>query len=126
MVGVPSEALGGGPADPLTSSSHVDTVVRTTSNQGVVTVSLKALGTCKRSWCAVLFAAAATLGGTVPPARAETTVQVGISGIGVTAGAVVQIPVTAIVPIQTCNNNLAIGLIAVTVDAYTGSTCFQN
>jgi hypothetical protein len=36
---------------------------------------------------------------------------------------VVQIPITAVVPIQTCNNNVAVGVIGVAVDALTQPGC---
>jgi hypothetical protein len=89
----------------------------------VLTLSFKALSSLrKRMWCAGLVATAATLGAT-PSASAQTTVQVGVSGIGVLAGAGVQLPVTAIVPIQTCNNNVAAGLIGVVVGVSSGSAC---
>ena len=45
------------------------------------------------------------------------------SGSGILAGNVVQIPVTAIVPIQVCNNNVAAGLIAVSIDVLGAKAC---
>jgi hypothetical protein len=50
-------------------------------------------------------------------------VKVGASVGGVVTGNVVQLPVTAVVPIQVCSNNVAAGLAAVAVNALSGQGC---
>jgi hypothetical protein len=59
------------------------------------------------------------------PAAQALTVATQLSGVGFQTGNNVSIPITAIVPIQSCNNNVALGVIAVSVDATTGSGCLQ-
>jgi len=60
-------------------------------------------------------ATAATLGmlAAGQPAAAQVTVSGVVAGNGVLAGNVIQIPVTAVVAVQVCNNAIAVGLIAI-------------
>ena len=81
--------------------------------------------TTRRRWSAALVATAAALIATAPVAHAEPIAQVGVSGSGIIGGNVVQIPVTAIVLIQVCNNNIVAGLIAVSVDVLGVSACIS-
>lgn len=48
------------------------------------------------------------------------------AGDGILAGNVIQIPITALVPIQICNNNVAAGVVAVAVDVLVTGTCSMN
>jgi hypothetical protein len=76
-----------------------------------------------RSRTAALVAGVATILALSPAAHAETTVKVGASVGGVVTGNIIQLPITAVVPIQVCNNNVAAGLIAVSVNALSGQGC---
>lgn len=80
-----------------------------------------------RTRCLVTAGLAATtmLLAAAPAAQALTTVQAGVSVGGVSAGGVIQLPITTTSPIQVCSNNVAAGLIAVQVNAFTGSGCAQ-
>jgi hypothetical protein len=74
-----------------------------------------------------LVAAAAAIGVAVPTtAAAQPLVTAQVSLSGVLTGNVVQIPLTAIVPIQVCNNNVTAGVIAVSVDALGVKVCTQK
>jgi hypothetical protein len=42
---------------------------------------------------------------------------------GVLSGNVIQIPVTFVIPVQACDNNVAAGLVAVAVDASHAGFC---
>ena len=70
-----------------------------------------------------LLAATAFLS-TASPAWA-LTFGISVAGGGVQTGSVVRIPITSVVPIQSCNNNIAVGLIAVAADASTTDGCTQ-
>lgn len=70
-------------------------------------MSVKALSSAtsrRRAWCAALAATAASLSVAAPSAGAQGIV---VSGNGVLAGNVIQIPITAPVPIRVCSNNVA-------------------
>lgn len=63
-----------------------------------------------RSRAAALLAGAGMVLALAPAAHAQTTVTVGTTGVGVLSGNVVQIPITATVPVQTCSNSgVAVG-----------------
>lgn len=70
-----------------------------------------------------LLAATAFL--STAPAAQALTFGFSVAGGGVQTGNAVQIPITSVVPIQSCNN-VAVGLIAVTVDASTTDACIQQ
>lgn len=78
-----------------------------------------------RSRTAALVAGMATLLALSPAAHAQTTVKVGASVGGVVTGNVVQLPITAVVPIQVCSNNVAAG-VAVAVNVLSGNGCAQE
>lgn len=48
------------------------------------------------------------------------------SGTGVMTGNVVQVPINPTAPIQLCNNNVAVGLIAVPAGALNSTPCLQH
>ena len=78
----------------------------------------------KKARFTVGLLAATALLATAPAAQA-LTFGISAAGGGVQTGNVVQIPITSVVPIQSCNNNVVVGLIAVAVDASTTDGCIQ-
>ena len=78
----------------------------------------------KKSRFTVALLAATALLSTAPAAQA-LTVGISVAGVGVQTSNVVRIPITSVVPIQSCNNNIAVGLIAVAIDASTTDGCIQ-
>jgi hypothetical protein len=85
--------------------------------------ALIALAAALAATASTATAQATVIAGASASVGIQPTVTAGVSANGVLAGNVIQIPVTAVTPIQVCNNNVAAGVIAVAVDALTSQLC---
>ena len=72
-----------------------------------------------------VVATAATIGmlAAAQPAAAQVTTTGVVVGGGVLVGNVVQIPVTAVVGVQVCNNAISIGLIGIPANVLGSAAC---